>query len=215
MKTSSEYRALGKEALTGRWSAAVIATLVYLVIGGVVSSVCSAPANWLGNAAGLLTLVSLLVSLPLGYGYMIALLGYYRNREQTDLPFESLFEGFKDFSRVFGTLFLVMIYVMLWSLLLVIPGIIKSLQYSMTYFVLKDHPEMSFNAAIEESMRLMKGHLWELFCLLISFIGWLILCILTLGIGSFWVIPWMEMSMCAFYEDLVREDAANKSDNLA
>ena len=97
----------------------------------------------------------------------------------------------------------------------VIPGIIKFLSYSMTYYVLKDHPEMSNNAAIEESMRLMNGHKWELFCLMFSYIGWLLLCILSLGIGCFWVSPWMNTAMCAFYEDLVREDAANTSVNLA
>ena len=213
MKTSSAYRAQSRASLSNRWGAAVIATLVYFVISGVVSAVFSAPANAFSGMAsegmgGILTILAWCITLPLSWGYSIAILDYYRNSERTDIPFGSLFDGFKHYMRVFGTTFLYTIYTFLWTLLLIVPGIIKMLSYSMTPYILKDRPELSYDAAIEESMRLMEGHKMAYFKLLFSYIGWILVCILTLGIGIFWVQPWMSAASCAFYEDLVAEDKA-------
>ena len=93
-------------------------------------------------------------------------------------------------------------FTILWSLLLVIPGIIKSYSYAMTSFILKDEPEMKNNAAIEKSMAMMEGNKMKLFMLDLSFIGWAILCIFTLGIGLLFLQPYVAISRAAFYEDL-------------
>ena len=77
----------------------------------------------------------------------------------------------------------------------------------MTYYVLEDNPELSGDKAIEESMRLMSGHKWELFWLHLTFIGWALLCTLTLGIGFFWLVPYMNTAQAAFYEDIKAEKA--------
>lgn len=216
MKTSSAYRAQSRASLSNRWGAAVIATLVFLVISGVVSAVFTAPANAISGKASegmsaILTILAWCITLPLSWGYSIAILDYYRNSERTDIPFGSLFDGFKQYMRVFGTMFLYSIYTFLWTLLLIVPGFIKAISYSMTPYILKDRPELSYNAAIEESMRLMEGHKMAYFMMQLSFIGWILVCILTLGIGIFWVHPWMSAASCAFYEDLVAEDKANNS----
>ena len=87
-------------------------------------------------------------------------------------------------------------------MLLFIPGYIKAFSYAMTPYILKDNPEMKNNAAIEESMRMMDGHKLELFMLDLSFIGWVILSILTCGIGLLWLIPYINMAHVNFYEDL-------------
>ena len=96
-------------------------------------------------------------------------------------------------------------FTILWSLLLVIPGIIKSYSYAMTSFILKDEPEMKNNAAIEKSMAMMEGNKMKLFMLDLSFIGWAILCIFTLGIGLLFLQPYVAISRAAFYEDLKTE----------
>lgn len=116
-----------------------------------------------------------------------------------------LFDGFKDFGRVWGTLILVAIYTILWTCLLIIPGIVKSYSYALTPFILKDEPELKYNAAIEKSMRMMDGYKMKLFLLDLSFIGWMILSILTLGIGLLFLQPYMNTARAAFYEDLKAE----------
>ena len=97
------------------------------------------------------------------------------------------------------------IYTTLWALLLIVPGIIKAISYSQTNFILKDQPELKYNAAIERSMAMMKGHKMEYFLLNLSFIGWILLGILTFGIGMLWVSPYMITTQAHFY-DYVKED---------
>lgn len=89
--------------------------------------------------------------------------------------------------------------------LLIIPGIVKSYSYALTPYILKDHPELKFNAAIEESMRMMNGYKMKLFLLDLSFIGWALLTILTFGIGVLFLEPYVSASRAAFYEDLKAE----------
>lgn len=90
----------------------------------------------------------------------------------------------------------------MWTLLLVVPGIIKFYSYAMTDFLLKDDSTLCNNAAIEKSMVMMEGKKMKLFLLDLSFIGWAILCTFTLGIGYFFLQPYMQVSRAAFYEDL-------------
>ena len=94
------------------------------------------------------------------------------------------------------------ILIFLWSLLLLIPGIIKSFAYAMTPFVLVDNPELSCYEAIKRSQELMKGNKWRYFLLALSFLGWILLGILSLGIGLFWIIPYIETTTAAFYYDI-------------
>ena len=103
---------------------------------------------------------------------------------------------------------MVTLYTLFWGLLLIIPGIIKSLAYSMTYFISKDHPEYSIDECIEASKRMMDGHKGELFVLYLSFIGWFLLGILTLGIGYLWLIPYMDTTIAHYYEELKAEQPA-------
>ena len=90
-------------------------------------------------------------------------------------------------------------------LLFIIPGIIKSFSYAMTYFIINDHPEYSINQAITESRRMMDGHKMEYFILCLSFIGWFILSCITLGIGFLWLIPYFYTTSAAFYEEIAEE----------
>ena len=94
------------------------------------------------------------------------------------------------------------LFVFLWSLLFVIPGVIKSYAYAMTFFIINDNPDISPMDALHESERLMDGHKMELFMLDLSFIFWHLLVIVTFGIASLWVAPYVHASHAAFYEEL-------------
>lgn len=140
-------------------------------------------------------------------------LGFYvyflRVARKEDLAFGHLFDGYKgNWQRIFTTTALQYIYIFLWALLLVIPGIIKGFSYAMTPYILKDNPELSNNAAIEKSMAMMNGHKMELFILELTFIGWILLGIITFGIGLLLVEPYMMTAIAHFYEDLKEEQAA-------
>lgn len=98
--------------------------------------------------------------------------------------------------------FLTGLYTFLWSLLFIIPGIIAVYKYAMAPFILAEHPEMKPSQAITASKQMMDGRKWELFCLELSFIGWCLLSVLTLGIGMLWVAPYMNVAVAVFYRDI-------------
>ncbi|MDR0922473.1 MAG: DUF975 family protein [Lactobacillales bacterium] len=133
-----------------------------------------------------------------------------RKKDDVQLP-EDLFLVGKNFVSYLAAFFMQWIYLGLWSLLFLIPGIVKSYSYAMTYYVLKDGYEVtgkmpSTNEAITRSRELMYGHKWELFILDLSFIPWRFLSLITLGVGSLWVTPYVTATKAAFYENLVREE---------
>ena len=113
-----------------------------------------------------------------------------------------LFSQFDRFGDGFCLSLLRSIFIFLWSLLLVIPGIIASLSYSMAHFIMVENPNMTAREALRASKELMDGYKWDLFCLNLSFIGWILLCILTLGIGYLWLDPYMNAAHAAFYRSI-------------
>ena len=121
-----------------------------------------------------------------------------------------LFDGYKDFQRIVFTSLLMYLYTFLWMLLLIVPGIIKGISYSQTLYVLKDNPELTTNAAIERSMAMMEGYKMKYFILQLSFIGWILLVILTCGILSLWITPYMSAANANFYE-YVKEEYNKKN----
>ena len=110
--------------------------------------------------------------------------------------------AFDGYGRKVWGMFLMALFTMLWTLLFIIPGIVKAFAYAMTPYILEEHPELSANEAIDRSVAMMKGHKFDLFYLILSFIGWGLLCIPTLMIGTLWLTPYIYTSMAAFYEDV-------------
>ncbi len=94
------------------------------------------------------------------------------------------------------------VYVVLWSLLLIIPGIAAAYSYAMTGYILSENPELTPSEAIQQSKQMMAGNRWRLFCLQFSFIGWGVLASLTLGIGNLWLTPYQQAAQAAFYREL-------------
>lgn len=118
--------------------------------------------------------------------------------------FDALFAYFPYWKTAVAASFLQGLYILLWSLLLIIPGIIASFSYAMTEFILAEHPDLTASEAIARSKEMMEGNRWRLFCLQFSFIGWQILCTFTLGIGNLWLNPYMQTATAAFYREISR-----------
>ena len=149
---------------------------------------------------------ALIVIGPLEYGQAYIFLKQARDRQPVQLG--DMFRGFQDdFGGTFLIGFLSQLFVALWSLLFLIPGIVKSYAYSMAYYVKLDHPDYGWKACIDESRRLMNGHKWEKFVLDLSFLGWILVGALCLGVGTLWVTPYMAATEVHFYE-YVRSCAA-------
>ena len=149
-------------------------------------------------------LVAIFITANMQFGFDVAILRFNRSREDT--VNEMFRAGFKeDYGRVLGIVLLTALYTLLWSLLLIIPGIIKAYSYSMTNLIAEDNPELGPNACIERSMAMMDGHKMDLFLLDLSYIGWILLGIISCGIGMLWIAPWMQMAHVKFYEQLKAE----------
>ncbi len=193
MMFAKDYRHFAWKALTGNWGTMIVIFLIYAAI----VAVC-------GVVPAVGTIALLLLSGPLAIGMYGAALKVVRGEKPEII---NLFDGFQNFVNAFMLGLVNSIFIMLWSLLFFIPGIIKALSYSMSYYILIDNPEMSQSEARTASMVMMEGHKWRLFCLELSFIGWGFLCALTGGILTLWVAPYMQTAFAAFYEDLKAKQA--------
>lgn len=197
IRYASELRAAARRSLSFKWGSAALMTLVYgLIMTSVPVGLNEAVSKGVGSLWQLLLL-------PMGYGLIVAFLDNIRSGKSYSI--KQLFIGFQEYWRVWGTSMLMSLYTFLWALLFIVPGIIKSYSYAMTYYILRDEPELGFNDAIERSMRMMQGHKFDLFYLQLTFIGWGLLCILTLGIGVLWLGPYMQAAQVHFYEDVKAE----------
>ena len=225
MKTNTEYKNEALAALKGNWAPAVLATAVFLLVvtlvvapsevplfSGTISDLNAMMAtgdiegimNFYSNMTSWSSLGSLLqvfVYSVVSLGFMNAFLKLLREGDDrlTANTFRIAFRNY--WHKVWG-MFLMGLFILLWSLLLIIPGIVKSFSYAMTPYILEERPELSAGEAIDHSRAMMKGHKFDLFWLYLSFIGWAFLCIFTLGIGLLWLVPYMQTSVAAFYEDV-------------
>ena len=215
MKTNREIKNAALAALKGNWALAVVAAICL----SAVSTLVAAPSYLVNlsvsgihpfNTINPLVLLAfcyvsfglnVLLLYPISIGYAVAHRELYVNGDSSLVrnTFKNAFTGY--FRNVLAML-LMYVFVVLWSLLLIVPGIVKSLSYAMTPYIIKDNPELSPNQAINLSMKMMKGYKLKLFWLTLSFIGWIFLCVLTLGIGLLWVMPYMQTTMAAFYEEV-------------
>ena len=122
-----------------------------------------------------------------------------------------MFKGFKRpyYGKSIGLFFLTTIFTLLWTLLLIIPGIIKSLAYSLAPYILADNPEISANEALNQSVKMMKGYKMRLFLMWLGYMGFALLSILALGIPLLWLHPYYQAVLAKFYED-VKANAINE-----
>lgn len=192
--TRSEWKSAARARLGGgifkdQWLMAVVFCLVVSAIIGAAGSILPG-------------LGALVVTGPMLYAQKYGFLALAREGRSIDL--NDTFVGFRsDFG---GTLLIGLlsgIFIFLWSLLLVVPGIVKAYAYSMVYYVKADHPEYGWRECLDESQRLMMGHKWEKLVLDLSFIGWGIVGSLCFGVGSLWVMAYMAATEAEYYKYLV------------
>lgn len=185
MTSIGEMKAAAKAQLNCKW----LLTTGVLVVGALILS-----------AVSFTIIGSLLLIGAIEFGYCAYLITVTRNK---DSDFGKLLSGFNRFGDVCITGILKWLFTGLWSLLFVIPGIVKSYSYAMTMYIMQDYPELSGNDAITKSRQMMDGHKFDLFILDLSFIGWYLLGALTFGILIiFYVEPYRQVTRTNFYEQL-------------
>lgn len=207
MKTNQEYKSLALAALKGNWPQAIVATSIVLAI-----SALSATASWYLTEpfSYVVPLLIGVVEMPFVVGYanafsrMFYMSDYAILKNVKEMTFE---DGF----RKLAGMFLMSLVTLLYTVALVVPGVIASLSLFLTPYLLQDYPEKSLVEVMRTSKAMMQGHKMQLFKLQLGFIGWMLLNVLTLGIGSLWLFPYMMTAMAAFYQD-VREQYIMKED---
>lgn len=199
MRKAREYRKesrelLGHDLFGSRW---MWALLLLLIASAAISAASAATCG----------IAALVVAGPLEFGLINVFLRVVR-RQDEHAQIKHMWEGFKGrIGQTFVVALLEAIYIFLWSLLLFIPGIIKSYSYSATMYLVHEK-DLRGNEAITASRKLMKGRKWKLFCLDLSFIGWYIVGFLCLFVGVWWVETYHTVAKTAFFEDALKEDAA-------
>lgn len=182
---ASEFRALMDNPDVGKMLMIMIPIIVSIAIAAI--------------AIGIVIRVFLVNPLLVGTQF------FFRINTASKASFDLIGAGFNKlmYMRNVKAMFLVDLFVFLWSLLFFIPGIIKSYSYRLTSFILSENPQMTHKEAMELSEQMMDGHKMEAFVLDLSFIGWHLLGILTLGILEiFYVLPYQYNTNAAFYESL-------------
>lgn len=220
MKTIKEYKNDALVALKGNWAQSVLTAFVVMVISeltyliswgfdrlSVISIV--EKGEWvLPMLTGLMAVImlsyTLFLVLPVSVGLANAFNRLYLKSEGYVLEnMKSL--AFSDIGRSIAGMLMMSIVTLLYSLLLWVPGVIASLALFLVPYILKDNPELSIMDTLRLSRKMMEGHKWQLFKLQLSFIGWLLLSLLTLGIGYLWLLPYMMTTCAAFYQDVKAE----------
>ena len=236
MKYAADFRQIARDALSGKWTIAVLVGLVAMLLGGAGSGGPEVNLNNDGSGAhasfefagqtifstggGLnsdigaflvgsaiyITIVAIVMAVVYFVLGSIISVGYARFNlnlvDRGNPAFETLFGYFSYWKTTAVSKLLQSVYVLLWSLLFIIPGIVATYSYAMTEFILAEHPELTASEAIAQSKEMMSGNRWRLFCLHFSFIGWDILSSLTLGIGNLWLRPYKQAANAAFYREI-------------
>ena len=204
---NDELRAYARLQLSGFWGKMVFAYFIYYLIllpFNIVSAIDSInnalyDESSVSGISNLLAVAVLITSGPFSLGFA----GYFLKRVRGEEIFtRNIFDGFKRFIPSLLAAFFIGLFTFLWSLLLIIPGIVKGLGYSMVFNIMYDNPEMKPRDALKKSQIMMNGYKLKYFLLQLSFVGWAFLCLLTLGVGLLWLNPYIYLSVANFYENL-------------
>ena len=197
--TAADYRLEAGRKCSKFSSTLAVIYLVYFVIAVGISLVISLPT---ANGETTTTISSGTNILSVFYtGHIMVGLIIISSKIHNDVKPEvnDLFKGFKNYGGVLGVYILQNIYIALWSLLFVIPGLVKTYSYAMSLYIINDNPNKGIKDCITESRKMMDGNKWKLFCLDFSYIGWYLLSGFTFGILLLWVLPKHEYARYLFY----------------
>lgn len=222
-------RARARANLAGNWGVSIGVAAVAVLLGGALVGSSFIPqidvsipilqeladqlnreirfGNWsfhLNFGSGsLFGLAAFIIGGVLQLGYAQFLLKQHDGQE---VEFNDLFSQFERFGDGFAQHFLRSLYTILWGLLLFIPGIVKGYSYSMTPFIMAEHPKLTASQAINLSQQMMDGHKMDLFILDLTFLGWSLLAALTGNLGYIALNPYMNAAYAAFYRQLQVEN---------
>lgn len=248
MKTNKLLRADARQSLKDVWADAVLATLIFVVIACLWSSLSQVGSLFqIYAVASLSLLLSFFLIMPLSGGFSVSFLRFLRGDNNASA---NMFRSFREnYGKFLGGLlivgaitiallipFFIVYFIVIFAsigsldpaiiaaadepdlpielvatmipllLLYMIPILLVVYRYQLFMYVLEDNPEMGIMDSLQESKRLTRGHIWKLFGLDLSFIGWYLLSLLTLGVGMLWVIPYQYTARAAFYQDRINED---------
>ena len=188
MTANTELMSQAKESLSGKWLLAIGTMLVYFIVVGAIQAIPFAGP---------------LVGIVIGGPFALGLIIFSKNiANDTDARLEQVFDGFKNFGTALATYLLSAVAIMIGILLFVIPGIILGLGLSLSMYIISDDPEIGAYDALKKSWEMMKGYKVKYFGLGLLFFGLAILCVLTLGIGFLWLIPFTQVTLVKFYQDV-------------
>lgn len=226
----SELRKKAREALSGNWGKGACITLAFLLITFVINFIIGLFED--NSAISLiLNIAELVISIPLSFGLTISFLNLKRNKDTKAFGFLSEgFSRFQKawgvcfqiiakmilpiICVIFGLFLMILLMVMSaksWFFAIVgvalyiaclVYAISRGLLYSLAYFIAYDNPNLSSKECVLKSEELMTGNRGNYFLLELSFIGWIILGIFTLGIGYIWIIPYMQVALSCFYDEI-------------
>ncbi|NME82040.1 DUF975 family protein [Clostridium sp. SM-530-WT-3G] len=214
-----EIKRNARKSLKGKWHLMILITILYSITGLVWNLIPDIMNNW--NST--FDIINIVVDSLLIFGYMNIVLDVSR-RKFIDISL--LLKGCTKFFKALGIKILMFVFITLWSLLFVIPGFIAAISYSMTFYIWVDNPEIGIKEAITRSKELTEGHKLEIFALLFSFMGWILLalipaCIIkgyfpqffnfTLTLGMIIVEPYIAVSLADFYNKLIDEKAKEET----
>ena len=189
----AELKSMAKEQIRGNIGILFVVTLLIGLISGIAGTV-------LGMIPVVGSLLAIVIVTP---AFSLSIYRIYLALAKGVKPqAKDAFSGFDDFWSAFKVTFLVGLYTFLWSLLFVIPGIVKGISYSMAMYVLAENKGMSATECINASKEMTNGHKMDLFVLSLSFIGWMILGSITLGIAYIWITPYMQATFTNAYNSL-------------
>lgn len=184
-----------RESLKGKWGLAIGAFAIMYLINIAIALIPEIAPSMTPFS----TIISILLAGPFAWGLAVFSLSLSRGQEAKT---KQVFEGFNHFVKSLGAYLLMVVFILLWSLLLIIPGIIASISYTMTFYILADDPSVKPMEAIDRSKKMMYGYKAKFFWLSLRFLLWSLLCLLTLGIGFLWLIPYMQITFAKFYDDI-------------
>lgn len=217
--SGSDYRLKARQVLSGAWGPSILAALIAALLGASLTGGSISFNIRSDDLQKLFTHSRAFLSFLMFFGSFVGFLGFaqfilggtvklgycrflLKQHDGSNPEIADLFSQFDRFGDGFCLALLQTIFIVLWSLLFVIPGIVASYRYSLAQFIMLENPDMRPMEALNASKQMMYSHKMDLFLLDLSFIGWSFLCVFTLGIGFLWLNPYMNATRAAFYRDI-------------
>lgn len=186
--TRAELKSAAKEQINGNVGKYLVMMLIIFAINA---------------ACGFIPVIGPIISFVIMPAFALSLVNFFiKLTKNEEVAIGDVFSGFNKTGRALLMNIFVSIFTFLWSLLLVIPGIIKAYAYSMSYYILAENPELTANQCITRSKEMMQGHKWDLFVLDLSFFWWYLLVLITFGLAAIYVAPYRSAAVANFYNSI-------------